>query len=117
MAKEVFNYKNLEERRTKPGLKKRNKGFYTVVFYLLKAGKKVTVNSISEVEALVRNAGGKFPGIMGTRKELARTDNKLYFYKKTANWSSAKEIGYLKCNDFDKLLGLVYGGYGGKAHD
>ena len=48
---------------------------------------------------------------------MARTDNKLYFYKKTANWSSAKEIGYLKCNDFDKLLGLVYGGYGGKAHD
>ena len=42
-----------------------------------------------------------------SKVKMARTDNKLYFYKKTANWSSAKEIGYLKCNDFDKLLGQV----------
>ena len=53
MAKEVLNYKTLEEIRTQLGLKKRKKGFYTVVFYPLKTGKKVTVNSISEVEALV----------------------------------------------------------------
>ena len=59
-----------------------NKGFYTVVFYPLKTGKKVTVNSIGEVEALVRNADGRFTGFMSTRKQLAITENKLYFYKK-----------------------------------
>jgi len=91
------------------GSKERKKGFYVVVFFPLKKGKKVYVNSISKVHALVHKVGGMFPGIRPTKSELRRTENnKLYFYGKFQDGQFSKKLGYLKCTDLKRLYSFVY---------